>query len=92
MQKEDIKKLADLARIDLTAEEIDRLTKEFDEILSYVDTIKKVSETVSDIPKPDQRNMLRTDSEPHEGLVHTEAILNEAPQVEEGYVKVKKIL
>jgi aspartyl-tRNA(Asn)/glutamyl-tRNA(Gln) amidotransferase subunit C len=92
MDKKGIESLAKLARIDLTEDEKERLTKEFGEILSYVDTIKKVSEDAPDLPKPQQYNVFREDTVTHDSGVDTETLLSEAPDREGDYLKVKKIL
>lgn len=46
VSKKEIEHLAKLARLNLTAEEINRLSKEMEQILKYVDKVKEVSELV----------------------------------------------
>lgn len=97
MDKQGILKLARLARIELNERDAEKLSDEFDKILSYVGEVKEAgkkfakSETKNSedfIP----RNVLRSDESPHEGGIYTEAILNQAPSREKNYIKVKKIL
>ncbi len=88
---EDVQKLANLSRIELSSEEKVSFAKDIDSILDYVKQISAVSNT----PKqslPLVRNVLRADTEPHESGLYTEKILAEAPAQEDSYIKVKKIL
>ncbi len=89
----DIEKLAELSRIKLSDEEKGQMRKEIVSILSYIDQIKQVSgDTVTHRKKNVVRNVLREDKDPHEGGIHTEAILHNAPKRQGNYLKVKKIL
>ena len=91
MNKDEVLKLAKLARIDIPESEAETLSHEFEAILKYVGEIKnaKLGDT-----KPDYalKNVLREDANPHEPGIYTEAILNEAPEREGNFLKVKKIL
>jgi len=89
----EIEKLASLSRIKLTIEEKESLRKDMDAILSYVEEVKKVSSSLDSQKKAGSvRNVLREDLNPHEGGIHTEALISAAPNREGNYVKVKKIL
>lgn len=92
ISREDIKKLASLARIKLSAEEETNLAKDMDNILGYVQQIQEVSGGVETSTKEYNRNVFRDDQHPIESGIHTEAILAEAPERKENYVKVKNIL
>ncbi|MBX4198991.1 Asp-tRNA(Asn)/Glu-tRNA(Gln) amidotransferase subunit GatC [Candidatus Parcubacteria bacterium] len=94
MNKEEVLKLAKLARVGIGEDEADKLSHEFDAILKYVGEIKGAQMTNDQIPnsKPDLRNIMREDSNPHEAGIYTEAILSQAPQREGNFLKVKKIL
>ena len=89
---EEVKKLAELARIDITAKEVERVRKEIESILKYVSEIQKVSEKGISAKKDEPKNVMREDGNPHAGGIFTEAVLNEAPEREGDYIKVKKIL
>jgi aspartyl-tRNA(Asn)/glutamyl-tRNA(Gln) amidotransferase subunit C len=91
-KKEDVEKLADLARIKLSEGEVSELQKELDTILSYVSEIQGVSVPDKEDFLDDHRNILREDKEPHESGVFTEVLLSQAPNREGDYIKVKKIL
>ncbi|MFA6445754.1 MAG: Asp-tRNA(Asn)/Glu-tRNA(Gln) amidotransferase subunit GatC [Candidatus Paceibacterota bacterium] len=91
--KEDITKLAGLARIELSDSEKEKLAKDVGNILGYVDQIKTVAATVSnDKVAGDLRNVMREDVVTTETGVNTETLLAEAPARDKNYLKVKKIL
>lgn len=94
MNKEKVLDLAKLARIAISDSEAESLSHEFDSILNYVGEVKKVAtEQHSDILKNvGVSNIMREDGEPHESGLYTEKILEQAPQRDGSYVKVKKIL
>ncbi len=91
IQKEDIQKLALLARIKISEEEEADLLRDIDAILTYVADIERA------LPKevkgtPELRNVMREDAESHEAGIFTEDLLEAAPSKEENYVRVKKII
>jgi aspartyl/glutamyl-tRNA(Asn/Gln) amidotransferase C subunit len=97
MDKDEVLKLAKLARIDITEAEAGELTKEFQPILKYVGEVKKgVGSREQGVGKNKEeyavRNVMREDENPHEGDLHTKELLNEAPDKVGRYIKVKKIL
>lgn len=87
-------KLATLARIDISVEEAENLSHEFESILGYVSEVKSVSTNDNELGAEDYtlKNVWREDENPHEPGLYTEKILNEAPEKEGDYIKVKKIL
>ena len=92
ISREDIVKLADLSRLKLSDEEIDRMKGEMTAILAYVDKLKTA-------PGGDvgplmfvNKNVMREDANAHESGMYTEKLVKAAPRSEGGYVKVKKIL
>ena len=87
----DIEKLASLARIKLSGEEKESMSKDIESILDYVSQVKNISADVArDIPVV--HNVMRDDVVTHESGEYTEALLSLAPAREGNYVKVKKIL
>lgn len=96
MKKDDVKHLATLARLKLTDEELERFAKEFGDILGYIDKLKEVNIDLDDvsgrIESAGVRNVMRSDDDVQETGMYTDDILKEAPDTEDGYVKVKKIL
>ncbi len=89
--KEDIKNLADLARIEISDTEAEGLTTQIDSILGYVGQIKDSTGDVQGTT-PKLRNVMRDDVVTNAGGQYTEKLLNNAPSREGEYVKVKKIL
>lgn len=87
----EIEKLAQLARIKLDDTEKQGLTKEIDSILTYVDQIKEATVNLDYTPVPGAvHNVFRNDTvAPSE---HREALLDEAPDRENDFVAVKKII
>lgn len=98
MKLEDIKKLANLARIDMSDEEMEGMAKDFDPILAYVSQIQEVSKlkkVESLHENPDNyllQNVMREDVVVNIRGEYTEKILADAPDVQDGYLKVKQIL
>lgn len=93
--KEEIKKLAELARIEVGEEEAGKLSGEMDAILDYV-------RQVSEIPSPSKGegdalargevNIMREDENPTESETYSKELIAEFPRKEGDYLKVKKIL
>ena len=94
MDRETVEKLAELARIEISDAEAEKLSGELGNILKYVGEIKEVqsANTKNQDVKPEVRNILRADTEPHESGIYTEELLVAAPDREGDYIKVKKIL
>jgi aspartyl-tRNA(Asn)/glutamyl-tRNA(Gln) amidotransferase subunit C len=92
MDIKDIEKLALLARIELSEEEKQKMVKEMDSILVFIDQIQKADVDITEREAGDVRNIMREDGEPHESGIYTEDILKEAPKTRDDYVEVKKIL
>jgi aspartyl-tRNA(Asn)/glutamyl-tRNA(Gln) amidotransferase subunit C len=89
----DIENLSILARIEVSEEEKDALANSLGSVISYVSEISKVV-TEKD-PKPvagELRNVMREDGAPRQGGGFTDAILRNAPDTEDGYFKVKRII
>lgn len=89
---EEVKKLADLARIEMGDEEIEKLRGEMDAILDYVGQIKSVTEDLGGNMNESKTNVFREDIDPTESETHSKEILAAFPQKEKNYLKVKKIL
>jgi aspartyl-tRNA(Asn)/glutamyl-tRNA(Gln) amidotransferase subunit C len=88
---DEIKKLAELARIDVTEEEIVGYTKDFGAVLGYVDQINNVN--VTDVSgDPIQINTTRNDDQSHVSGQYCEVMLANAPASQDGFYKVPKIL
>ena len=96
ISKEEIKKLADLARIEIEENELDELRGEMNAILDYVGQVSHVAlqnEAMRDGFENSQiRNVMREDAEPTESGAHSKELISEFPASEKNYLKVKKIL
>jgi aspartyl-tRNA(Asn)/glutamyl-tRNA(Gln) amidotransferase subunit C len=93
INKEDITKLAKLARVELAENDKEKLTKDVGNILNYVDQIKTaVAKTGDERKVGDLRNVVRSDENPNKSGINTEAIVAEFPRKEGNYLKVKKII
>ncbi len=91
--KDDVKKLADLARIEVTDEEAEKMSQDMGSILGYVSQVKEVAGEVSEeVRFGTSVNALRDDTNPNSGGEYTDKILREAPETQDGFIKVKKIL
>ena len=91
ISKQEVEKLAGLARLALTEEEKTKFQGEIDAILGFVGKVKEAAEAA---PRPQYAptNVLREDIVVHKMGVYTEALLNAAPEREGDFVKVKRIL
>lgn len=99
MQIEDVKKLADLARIDMNEEEMLGIAKDFEPILAYVGQVQEaIKNTVAEdqaTKKPEDyflHNVMREDVPTNTQGQYTEKILSEMPETQDGFLKVKQIL
>jgi len=92
MELKDIEKLAKLARIEMTTEEMRGLQKDMKSILDYVDQIQSIDINNLPVLEYSNSNVFREDTNPHQSGIYTDNILKEAPDTEDNYIKVQKIL
>jgi aspartyl-tRNA(Asn)/glutamyl-tRNA(Gln) amidotransferase subunit C len=91
ISNDEIKKLGDLARIEVSETEIAQFKQNLESILAYVDQIQNVD--VGDVEEVHMvKNVVREDDNMIPAGTYTEDILNEAPDTKDGFIKVKKIL
>ncbi len=93
MTREEILHLADLARVKMSEEEIDRFREEIGSILTYVG---KVNDIVADTelkktPGP-VKNVFRADEVRNVPGTYTEEVVSAFPSRSGNYLKVQKIL
>jgi len=90
--KDTVKHLAHLARIDLKTKELEKLSRELQEILGFIDKLKKAD--IKDIAPTSHllpiSNVLRDDS-PAESLSSAQALEN-APQRQGKFFSVPKVI
>ncbi len=98
MNLADIKKLSDLARIDMSNEEMEGIAKNFDSILAYVGQVEEASKLidkeseVKDSQNYKLHNIMREDVATNNRGEYTDKILEDAPDTLDGFIKVKQIL
>jgi aspartyl-tRNA(Asn)/glutamyl-tRNA(Gln) amidotransferase subunit C len=95
----EIKKLANLSRIDIKDDEAKAMAQDFGAILAYVDQIKEVSkemenkdESLTDKENYFLYNITREDEVANNDKGKREDILKNAPDTQDGFIKVKQIL
>ncbi len=91
--REEVQKLAALARISIKESELDTFTKEFDAILAYVGQLEKLeidTKTKSELPA--LRNVMREDVDAHAGGKYTETLAEQFPAREGDALVVKQII
>lgn len=88
ISKEEVLKIARLSNIDVHEDEVDSLTKQLADVLSYAERVKEVA---ADAEEPSNMNVnvfredvvVKTDPEP---------VLSQAPEREDNFFVVPKIL
>ncbi len=91
MTHEEIKKLGFLARINVSPEETEQLARDMENILNFLKQIEAVDVSL-DEPIYRLKNIVREDAEPYARGEYTKALLQEAPETLDGFIKVDKIL
>ncbi|PJE50547.1 MAG: Asp-tRNA(Asn)/Glu-tRNA(Gln) amidotransferase GatCAB subunit C [Candidatus Yanofskybacteria bacterium CG10_big_fil_rev_8_21_14_0_10_36_16] len=93
--KIEVTNIANLARIDLTDKEKEKMAKELGSVLEYIDQLQEVdtSKVQADInPHHELINILREDDKlSHEPAENTDKLLKEAPETKDGFIKVKSV-
>jgi aspartyl-tRNA(Asn)/glutamyl-tRNA(Gln) amidotransferase subunit C len=93
LTREDVLKLARLARLDLTEDEIEEYSAELSEILQYVEQLSGVD--VEGMKPTNQitglRNVMREDKVQDYGYEPAK-LLENVPAVEENEIKVKRMI
>jgi len=83
---EQVRHIADLARVELDEDESDRFADQFEEVLEYFETLEEVPEVERE---PELTNVLRAD-EVETGLSQDDALANAADS-EDGYFKGPRV-
>lgn len=93
LTRDDVLKLARLARLDITEEEIEAYRKELSAILEYVAQLDNVD--VTGLEPTTQvtglRNVMRDDQVKDYGVSHEE-LLRLAPKSQDGHIKVNRMI
>ncbi|MBU2104029.1 aspartyl/glutamyl-tRNA amidotransferase subunit C [Patescibacteria group bacterium] len=89
---EDVKKLANLARIAVPEEDLPRFAEEFDAILAYVGKLDSLSLPDAQKRVPQLRNVFREDGEPFVPGTWTKEIVAQFPEKSGDSLSVKQII
>lgn len=87
--KEEVIKIAQISRIAIKPEEVESLTQQLQDVLSYAQVVKDVANQLLDQPSNRNINFLRDDVV---AKTDSEIVLSRAPEREENYFVVPKIL
>jgi len=90
--KKDVEKIAELARLKFTDEELENFTPQMNEILSYMDKLNELdTENVKPLSHPvEQTNVFREDE--LKPSISTDDALKNAPDKNEHHFKVPKVI
>lgn len=93
IKKEEVKRIAQLARLGLTEKEIDQLGKDLSMILDYVEQLKEVdvSQTKPMSHSIEVSNVMRKDVREEKIKNKNEELLKAAPNTQSGYLKVHPV-
>ena len=90
--KKDVEKIAELAQLKFSEEELENFTPQMNEILAYMDKLNELdTENVEPLSHPvEQTNVFREDE--LKPSITTEDALKNAPAKDEHYFKVPKVI
>ncbi|MFP4022602.1 MAG: Asp-tRNA(Asn)/Glu-tRNA(Gln) amidotransferase subunit GatC [Candidatus Paceibacterota bacterium] len=93
MERTEVKKMAQLARVEISQKEEKGLENDFQKVLNYVGQIQEVSEFIdasSDTAAGEHRNVTRSDE--RDPSDDKDGIIKQFPEKQKGYLAVKRIL
>ena len=92
--KKDIKHIAELARLELTEDELEKYGSQLSDILTFEEQLAEVDimNTAPTARVADLENVFRYDEVNDWDKREREAALEEAPEMEDEQIKVKRIL
>ena len=90
--KKEVEKIAELARLKFTDQELENFTPQMNEILSYMDKLNELdTENVKPLSHPvEQSNVFREDE--MKASIPAEDALKNAPSKDEHHFKVPKVI
>lgn len=89
---DDVKRLAVLARIEVSEQDLPAFAAEFEAILAYVGKLDALELPEDGATLPLVRNALREDGTPYESGTWTDAIVAQFPQKDGDSLSVKQII
>ncbi len=90
IKEKEVKYLAQLARLELTEKDIQKLEKDLVSILDYIDQLKEVDVSQVELGEEAEERSLRKD-EVQLPLSEADRLLSLAPSRQDRYIKVKSI-
>lgn len=89
---EEAKKIALLSRLEFSPEDLEKMRDSMNSILTYMEELNQYDTTdvAPTVHAVEQYNVMREDI-PHTSFTNEEALMN-APDAEDGYFKVPKII
>jgi len=94
LSKDEIQHIADLARLDLSEEELETYGGQLTEVLNYIEQLREVDtsgvEPMAHVAGVE--NVLREDEKEEWNEREREEALNQAPELEAREVKVRRVL
>ena len=92
LNRKDVEHVALLSRLDLSETELDKFTGQLDAILEYIDVLNQVDTSAVEPMAHvlEIRNVMRADQV--QPSLPREAALQNAPEAEDGFFKVPKIV
>lgn len=94
ISKDEIKKIAQLARLELNEVEIEKYQEQLSSVLGYIDKLKEVKTSDIDILglDSDEYNQVREDEIVLADDQEKKIILDQIPEKEDGQVKVERVI
>ena len=94
LKKEEIEHIAKLARLDLSDTELKKYGSQLSDVLSYADKLQEVDtdEVEPTAQVTGLQDVLREDAAEDWNDQEREVALSQAPELEEGQIKVKRVL
>ena len=92
ISKEEVKKLANLARLQFKEEDLEEMSSKLGAILDYVGQINTALTDGDIVVDHKTYNIAREDVLTNKSGEYTDALLKSAPESQDGFVKVKKII
>jgi aspartyl-tRNA(Asn)/glutamyl-tRNA(Gln) amidotransferase subunit C len=93
--EQEVRHVAALAHLELSGEELHRMTRELDEILAHMDRLRELDtdsvEPMAQVLFPGAENSTLREDEPREPLSHEDAMAN-APAAGAGHFKVPRVI
>ena len=95
ISKEEVIRIAKLARLELTEKEVEKMQKDMSAILDYFNVLEKVKTPkikFSNSQKLENKNVVREDKVTEKNSSLANNLIAAAPDKKDGYIKVKSIL